>query len=407
MTALRSLKLSYRFGILIGLFTLGFAVYGAWSFKTLNDLKVSGPVYQRIVQGKDLIADVLPPPEYIIESYLVTLQLSASEDKAEQDALAARLKTLKADYDIRHEFWLKEELDSNLADILLRQAHQPAIAFYAATFDELIPAMQKADKAAIAAASARLKGFYASHRAAVDEVVTLTTKRIAEDEAMAKERIKSAINQVSSEEWQNHLTSPTTDNPLWGMLHAAKQLKAAGAHLLVMPCNTARMFHPELEKRVDVPVLHIADAALMALKEANPAAKKVGLLATSGTINNRLYEGRAEKVHSQVEWVYPTPASQKNEVMKGIYEDGVKANNLDNGRRLLKSAGDAVVRDHKPDALFLACTEIPLVLSQKDYPEQIVIDATQALAELAAQKSFELAQKYHAQREAAGQSRLN
>ncbi|WP_334190050.1 methyl-accepting chemotaxis protein [Noviherbaspirillum sp.] len=192
MNALRSLKLSYRFGILIGLFTLGFAVYGAWSFKTLNDLKVNGPVYQRIVQGKDLIADVLPPPEYIIESYLVTLQLSASEDKAEQDALAARLKTLKADYDMRHEFWLKEELDSNLADIFLRQAHQPAVAFYAASFDELIPAVQIGDKAAVTAATARLKGFYAAHRAAVDEVVTLTTKRIAEDEAMAKERIESA-----------------------------------------------------------------------------------------------------------------------------------------------------------------------------------------------------------------------
>lgn len=215
------------------------------------------------------------------------------------------------------------------------------------------------------------------------------------------------INQVSREEWQNHLTSPTTDNPLWGMLHAAKQLQAAGAHLLVMPCNTAHMFHPELEKRIDIPVLHIADAALMALKEANPAARKVGLLATSGTINNRLYEGRAEKVHPSVEWVYPTPASQRDEVMGGIYVDGVKAYNLENGRRLLKSAGDAVVEKHKPDALFLACTEIPLVLSQKDYPDQIVIDATQALAKLAAQMSFELAQKYHAQRDGAGQSRLH
>lgn len=192
MKALLSLKLSYRFGILIGLFTLGFAVYGAWSFMTLNDLKVTGPVYQRIVQGKDLIADVLPPPEYIIESYLVTLQLAASDDKAEQDALTARLKILKTDYDARHEFWLKEELDGNLADILLRQAHQPAIAFYATAFGELVPAVQKSDNAAVAEATARLKAFYATHRTAVDEVVKLTAKRIAEDESMAKDRIASA-----------------------------------------------------------------------------------------------------------------------------------------------------------------------------------------------------------------------
>ena len=51
-----------RFLILIGCFAAGFAVYGAWSFKVLNEIQVNGPIYQRIVQSKDLIADILPPP---------------------------------------------------------------------------------------------------------------------------------------------------------------------------------------------------------------------------------------------------------------------------------------------------------------------------------------------------------
>jgi len=68
MGMLRNLKLSERLALLIALFSLGFIFYGAWSFKTLNERKVSGPVYQHIVQGKDLVADVLPPPEYILES---------------------------------------------------------------------------------------------------------------------------------------------------------------------------------------------------------------------------------------------------------------------------------------------------------------------------------------------------
>ena len=69
MNALHNLNLVYRFAVLIVCMVIGFASYGLWSFKTLNDLKVNGPLYQRIVQGKDLVADILPPPEYILESY--------------------------------------------------------------------------------------------------------------------------------------------------------------------------------------------------------------------------------------------------------------------------------------------------------------------------------------------------
>ena len=192
MSIFQNLKLSHRFAFLISVFALGFGLYCAWSFKTLNDLKINGPVYQRIVQGKDLIADILPPPEYIIESYLVNLQMASATDKAEQDTLAARLKTLKNEYDTRHEFWLKEELDSGLKDLLLNQAHTPVIAFYKTAFDEFIPAVQKQDKDAMAAAMARMKQAYDAHRKAIDQVVQITTKRNESDEVLAKEKISSA-----------------------------------------------------------------------------------------------------------------------------------------------------------------------------------------------------------------------
>ena len=82
-------KVSHRLAILTVGFVLCFVVYGALSFKTLNELKVNGQLYQRIIQGKDLIADVLPPPEYIIESYLLALQLTTTTEKSQQDQLIA------------------------------------------------------------------------------------------------------------------------------------------------------------------------------------------------------------------------------------------------------------------------------------------------------------------------------
>ena len=188
----RNFKLSHSFAILIGLGALGFIVYGVWSFKTLNELKVNGPIYQRIVQGKDLIADILPPPEYIIESYLVTLQLPDAGAGAEQDQLVARLKKLKGEYDERHAFWLKEELDGDLSENLLKQAHPQAANFYNIAFNEYLPAVKKSDKEAAAQAMTRMKAAYEKHRAAIDKVVELAGKRNAADEADAKARIQSA-----------------------------------------------------------------------------------------------------------------------------------------------------------------------------------------------------------------------
>ncbi|MBP9754495.1 MAG: hypothetical protein KBD40_05810, partial [Phenylobacterium sp.] len=40
------------------------------SLYAIQQLRVGGPLYERIVLGKDLVADILPPPEYVIEAYL-------------------------------------------------------------------------------------------------------------------------------------------------------------------------------------------------------------------------------------------------------------------------------------------------------------------------------------------------
>ena len=60
-------KIRTRFLYLLGSFALGFAFFGGWSFKTLNELRVNGPLFDRIVQSKDLLGDILPPPVYVLE----------------------------------------------------------------------------------------------------------------------------------------------------------------------------------------------------------------------------------------------------------------------------------------------------------------------------------------------------
>ena len=196
MHMLRALKLSHRLAVLIVIFSAGFILYGVWSFKTLQEWKVNDPVYQKIVQSKDLIADVLPPPEYILESYLVTFQLMASEDRAEQAQLIARFKTLKHDYDERHAFWTREKLDADIADLLLHKAHTPAQAFYTVALQQFIPAIEAQDKVGATVVMKKMTISYAQHLQAIQQLVEKTTQRASAIEAASGERITVASSML-------------------------------------------------------------------------------------------------------------------------------------------------------------------------------------------------------------------
>jgi methyl-accepting chemotaxis protein len=187
------MKLAHRFSVLLAIIVVCFVAFGAWSFAVLNNLKVNGPVYQRIVQGKDLIADILPPPEYIIESYLTTMQALAAP-AAERKPLIDNLKSLKNDYDTRHAFWTTENLDDAIKDQLLNKAHKPAEEFYRVAFDQFVPALERDDHAAAAAALETMKQSYVRHRSAINQLVELASKRNAADEASAKVELATSMS---------------------------------------------------------------------------------------------------------------------------------------------------------------------------------------------------------------------
>jgi methyl-accepting chemotaxis protein len=191
MDALHNLKLLHRLMAIIFFVLLGFIAYGYWSFKTLDELKIQGPVYTRIVQGKDLVADILPPPEYVIESYLVARELEDSA-ASQQNELIARLHALKTDYDTRYRYWSEQNLDSVLADAFLNRSHQSAMQFYAVMFDHYVPAVVAADVAAAKAAMVQMKQFYEVHRKAIDAVVQMANQRVADDERFATESVTTA-----------------------------------------------------------------------------------------------------------------------------------------------------------------------------------------------------------------------
>ncbi len=179
------LTIKMRFTIILGTLVIGFSLFGFATFKAMNTINVNGPIYQRIVQGKDIIADVLPPPEYIIESYLVALQLTQAANPTEINALATRFQMLKTEYESRHKFWLDQPLNQELRVALVERSYQAAQAFYNEANQRFLPSIRAGDRDASLVSLQAMRHAYEEHRGAIDEAVKLAIARNIEGEADA------------------------------------------------------------------------------------------------------------------------------------------------------------------------------------------------------------------------------
>jgi len=162
-------------------------------------------------------------------------------------------------------------------------------------------------------------------------------------------------------------------DPLPAMIEVIRRLEAAECALITMPCNTAHHWYDQLCAQTQLPIVHIADAVAVRLRELAPHAKRVGILGARITCKLGIF---SERLGPAWQWVYPSDEALRDLVMPAVV--AVKAGQLEKGRALFLAATQELLAQNL-DAIVLACTEIPVVLSQADVPLPI-IDSTDALA---------------------------
>ncbi len=174
------------------------------------------------------------------------------------------------------------------------------------------------------------------------------------------------------------------ESPLAAMVASGQRLVAAGAGLIVIPCNTAHLWFDPLQAALGLPMLHLVDTALDEACEQIGAPARLGLLATEATLDSQLYASRG---HADVLWVLPSPAEMRECLTPGIV--AVKAGEMGRAATLLQDLAQALAQ-RGAQAIVLGCTEIPLVLAAGNAPVPL-IDATAALARRAV--AWSLAQR--------------
>jgi len=156
------------------------------------------------------------------------------------------------------------------------------------------------------------------------------------------------------------------------LLSDARLLESWGAACIAIPCNTSHSFVPQLQKELKTPIVNMIEETAAALDRLG--CKRVGILATDGTLRMGLYHAACEA--RGMEALSPPPEIQSL-VMSVIYDEIKKG---EKGSREKFAAIDAALRAMDCDRAVLACTELSVYKDWHGLPT-FYLDAMDVLAE--------------------------
>lgn len=145
-------------------------------------------------------------------------------------------------------------------------------------------------------------------------------------------------------------------------LEIAQTLQTAGAEAIVICANTPHMVYKFVQPKINIPILHIADAIGKEAKNNN--LNKLGLLGTRPTMKEDFISSPL-KENFGIETIIPDDEhiDQNHhfiaeELTKGIFSTEAKKFYIEQMKLLQKKGAEGII---------LGCTELPMLLDQKDF----------------------------------------
>ena len=177
---------------------------------------------------------------------------------------------------------------------------------------------------------------------------------------------KSILYSVDFEEIERLQHQGKWDELTELMVRAAQSLEKAGAELVVICTNTMHKMADDVQASITIPLLHIADATAEQIQLQN--LQTVGLLGTKFTMEQDFYKGRlSEKFGLKV----LIPSDDEREIVHSvIYDELCMGQTKESSRaEYIRIINNLV--DRGAQGIILGCTEIPLLIKQRDVPVPI------------------------------------
>jgi aspartate racemase len=150
------------------------------------------------------------------------------------------------------------------------------------------------------------------------------------------------------------------------LVRYGNRLGDAGADFIVVPCNTAHAFYDQVRPELRVPWLHLIDETARHIARTSPRTRRVGVIATDGTLAAGLYE-RSLRSHDLDVLAFAPGSDEQRRVMQAIYDPawGVKAGGARLDARVhhaLAAARQALI-DRGAELVVAACTELSVAIA--------------------------------------------
>ncbi|BFH15299.1 aspartate/glutamate racemase family protein [Paenibacillus melissococcoides] len=174
---------------------------------------------------------------------------------------------------------------------------------------------------------------------------------------------------VDFEEIERYQAEGKWDNAGIRLGNVACSLEKAGANFIVICTNTMHKVIEYIEEKINIPILHIADATANKIKKSNIST--VGLLGTKYTMEQDFYKSRLEA--NGIKVLIPNH-SEREIVNKVIYEELclgiIKQSSRDDYKQVIKH-----LVNNGAEGIVLGCTEIGLLIKPED-ADVLLFDTT-------------------------------
>ena len=194
------------------------------------------------------------------------------------------------------------------------------------------------------------------------EYYKIINKKISESSGY-KHSAKIIMFSVDFFEISSRIENEDFDGMEKFLTEIAKKIEADGADCLLICANTLHMFAEQISKKISIPLIHIADATASKIKENN--FHKVGLLGTKPTMEMPFYKNRLKEKYG-IDVIVPSEKERDyiqttflGEFFQGKFTTEAKKRFLGIMDRLTSQGVEGII---------LGCTEIPLLINQKDTP---------------------------------------
>lgn len=180
------------------------------------------------------------------------------------------------------------------------------------------------------------------------------------------------INDPTTPDRTDYILDNNKENPIYNILDMVKKLEIFKCDLIVMPCNTASYFYKEIKKNTTILFINIVEETVKFLKEKN--IKKIGLLATNGTIKSSIYENLL--LENNIDYIIPNKYDQ--DIISSIIYDEVKSGkkvNLNNFYKVINN-----LLNEGCEYIILGCTELSALKKIENLNDYYLIDAMEILA---------------------------